>query len=318
MDKKDKRILAELMINSRTPINRLAKKVGVSREVASYRFNNLIKQNIITSFNTIINTEKLGFSINTVLFQLKGITHEKEKEFMEYLIKHDFVSYMGPTIGKWNLAFDLYTKNKEHLETLMKEITKQISPYIENYIIISSNTEIESFPTKTLGINKQFHFKKDNKKVDLDKKDLQILSLLSNNSRIEYKEISKQLDLGANAIKYRIKNLEKLNVIQGYTLSVDIKKLGYEWHNIQLKLIKYERDKELKGFLKIDPRVMYFYKHIGHESWNFDVGVIVKDSLMLRDFLLELREKFCDVIKLNDTYILMEELKGNYAPKGLF
>ena len=50
MDKKDKKLLAELMINSRTPINQLAKKVGISREVATYRLNKLIKDKRILNF----------------------------------------------------------------------------------------------------------------------------------------------------------------------------------------------------------------------------------------------------------------------------
>ncbi|MBU4308384.1 MAG: winged helix-turn-helix transcriptional regulator, partial [Nanoarchaeota archaeon] len=47
MDKKDERILLELISNSRIPINQLAKKVGLSREVVNYRLKNLAKQKII-------------------------------------------------------------------------------------------------------------------------------------------------------------------------------------------------------------------------------------------------------------------------------
>ena len=46
MDKKDQKILTELLINSRIPINHLAKKVGTSREVTTYRLNKLTKNKI--------------------------------------------------------------------------------------------------------------------------------------------------------------------------------------------------------------------------------------------------------------------------------
>ena len=100
MDKKDKKLLAELSLNSRIPINQLAKKIGVSREVANYRLNKLIKQKVILGFYTLIDTERLGFSRYTCFFHLKGISHEKEKEFLNYLLNHEFVTYMGPVIGK--------------------------------------------------------------------------------------------------------------------------------------------------------------------------------------------------------------------------
>ena len=94
MDEKDKKILTELTLNSRIPINRLAKKAGISREVAIYRLNKLIKEKIILEFYTIIDTEALGFSRYGCLIQLKGMSEEQEKKFIDYLVGHDFISYL--------------------------------------------------------------------------------------------------------------------------------------------------------------------------------------------------------------------------------
>ena len=41
LDVKDRKILKELLLNSRIPVARLARKVGISREVAIYRINKL-------------------------------------------------------------------------------------------------------------------------------------------------------------------------------------------------------------------------------------------------------------------------------------
>ena len=54
------------------------------------------------------------------------------------------------------------------------------------------------------------------------------------------------------------------------------------------------------------------------EYWDVDIGLIAKTSSELRDFILKLREKFGDNAKINDIYIVAEELKGNHAPKGVF
>ena len=178
MDKKDQKLLTELTLNSRTPINQLAKKIGVSREVATYRLNNLIKNKIILRFYTMINLEALNYSKYTCFFKLKGITSQKEKEFMDYLVNYDFVSYIGPVIGKWNVVFDIVAKDKKQLEQIIKEITDFISEYLETYIIISTLAEHESFPTKLFGINKEINHEITDKKIKLDKIDLKILSLM--------------------------------------------------------------------------------------------------------------------------------------------
>jgi len=67
--------------------------------------------------------------------------------------------------------------------------------------------------------------------------------------------------------------------------------LGYELYNIQLKVEGIIKSNKLIQFLKHHPKVIYYYKHLGHENWDIDFGVIVKDSLDLRKFILELRKK---------------------------
>ena len=111
---------------------------------------------------------------------------------------------------------------------------------------------------------------------------------------------------------------ENSGIIKGYTTSLDMRKLGYEWYNLQLKLTENKKEFQLKQFFKQKLIEIYFYKYLGHENWDLDIGVIVKSSSDLREFILELREKFGDIIKIYDMYIIIEETKGNYAPGGVF
>ena len=317
MDKKDYKILNELVINSRIPIAKLARKAGLSREVASYRLNNLIKEKEVLGFYAVIDTEALGFSRYTCFLQLKNVNKEKENWFVGYLVNHDFVTYLGTAIGKWNIVFDLLARNLNHLEEINKEIIGKINDYLESYSVISIGSEQEYFPTKILGIKKELKYKKP-EKTDVDKIDIKILELMAKDSRIEYKEISKELNLTGNAIKYRINNLEKSGIIKGYSIAIDIRKFNYEWNNLQIKVSLNKKESELKSFLREHKSVIYFYKYLGNENWDIDIGVIAKNSLELREFILELREKFGDIVKIHDIYIVDEELKGNYAPAGIF
>ncbi len=318
MDKKDQKILTELTLNSRIPVNQLAKKVGVSREVAAYRLARLLKEKIIQDFYALINLESLGYARYTCFFQLKGINAKKENDFLDYLLKHEHVSYMGPVIGKWNVVFDLVVKDKEHLKSSLNQIIENISEYLETYIVMGIASEQEAFPTKIFGINKEINHETKNSKIKLDKTDFKILDLLSVNARVDYNDMASKLNLSANAIKYRIKNLEKSGVITGYTISVDLRKLGHELYNIQLKLTVNGKDVQLRQFFRQHPRVMYSYKYLGHENWDIDIGVLAKNSLELRDFVLELREKFGSIVKIYDSYVVVNELKGNLAPAGVF
>lgn len=317
MDEKDRKLLLELIKNSRTPINQLAKKIGVSREVATYRLNKLTNDKIIKEFYTVINPSQLGFARHACYFRFKGVTNQQESKLIQQILGNEFVTYAGPIIGKYNIVFDILAKNQNHLSEIVNSLTQKISQHIESYTIISTGVEQHFFPTKILGVNQETQFQTP-KNTKLDKTDLKILSLISTNSRIEYKELSKKLNLTANAIKYRVKNLEKSKIIESYTIQIDTNKLGFELHNIQLKITNTKKESQLKEFLSQHKNIGYIYKYLGNENWDIDAGIFVKNNLELRDFILEIREKFYDTTKINDTYIVVEESKPNQIPKGVF
>lgn len=318
MDKKDEKILVELLKNSRQPTNQLAKKVGVSREVADYRIKKLIEQKIITSFYSVIRPEFLGFNRSGCLVQLKNISSIKEREYFNEIIKHPLVTYVGPSVGRWNLIFDIFSKDTNHLSKTFQEVISPLKNYIDTYVLIQSITSMEHYPEKMLGHHFPITHQSPIKKLFIDEKDKLILKLISNNSRIDYLELSKKLRLTSNAIKYRIKALEKSGLISGYTIDLDYTKLGFEAHNIQVKLTDLDKESEVLHFLRNAKNVLYFYRHLGHENWDLDIGIIVRNALELRDFLIELRKNYGDFIKIHDIYANLEVLKPDIAPEGVF
>jgi DNA-binding Lrp family transcriptional regulator len=64
------------------------------------------------------------------------------------------------------------------------------------------------------------------RKVDeIDKK---ILFLLSENARISYVDIGKEVNLSRVAVKSRIDNLEENGIIEKYTIDMNLRKVGRE------------------------------------------------------------------------------------------
>lgn len=57
----------------------------------------------------------------------------------------------------------------------------------------------------------------------------------------------------------------------------------------------------------------YYVTHVVG-TYNFMVDVHVSNALEYRDFLLELKEKFPDVIRSYDSVLVFEERKISYVP----
>ena len=70
------------------------------------------------------------------------------------------------------------------------------------------------------------------------------------------------------------------------------------------------------NFFASSSQLSIYYKYIG--AWDYDIGIIVKNSNELRVFINELRKNFSEGIKINDVYLILEEATGYKLPEGVF
>ena len=61
LNKIDKRILYELDVNARQPLNTIAKKLKINKDTLKYRIKRMEEENIILGYQTFVNHGKLGF-----------------------------------------------------------------------------------------------------------------------------------------------------------------------------------------------------------------------------------------------------------------
>ena len=320
LDAFDRKILEILIENSREQISTIAKKIRLGRENVHYRINRFVKLGLIKEFNTILNEENLGLSHYVVFLELVKLEEETEKQIIDYLKNNPFMSWIGTSAGKWSLVFDivLYEENS-NLEKALKDFLKKFGNFVDDYKILKLS-ESEYFSSKLIGKENNFiSIKKGKNKIKLDKTDYKILSLLNQDSRKTLVNISTKTDLTPNGVNNRIKRLKENNIIAGYTISIDWKKLDYEWFAIQIKLNKHEEEieKEIKKFFRNHKRVVFYYKYLGG-SWDFDIGVLAQKSNELREFINEYRKKFSEVSKISDVFLTLEEATGYKMPSGVF
>ncbi|MDP2750154.1 MAG: winged helix-turn-helix transcriptional regulator, partial [Nanoarchaeota archaeon] len=102
LDIKDRKIIEVLSRNSRTPITRLAKILGYSKEVVKYRIDKLVKDNVITDFYAVVESSKLGYDRFNLYLEFYTLTREDENMIVEYLLKHPNISWVITTSGKWD------------------------------------------------------------------------------------------------------------------------------------------------------------------------------------------------------------------------
>ena len=320
LDAFDKKILEILIENSREQISTIAKKIRLGRENVHYRINRFVKLGLIKEFNAILNEENLGLSHYVVFLELVKLEEKTEKQIIDYLKNSLFMSWIGISAGKWSLVFDIVIYEEDsNLEKTLKDFLKKFGNFVDEYKVLRLS-ESEYFASKLIGkTNNLISISKKKDKSKLDKTDFKILSLLNKEYRKTLVDISTKTDLTPNGVSNRIKRLVENNIISGYTISIDWKKLNYDWFTIQIKFHKHDEEveNEIKKFFRNHKRVIFYYKYLGG-SWDFDIGVLVQNSNQLREFINEYRRNFSGVSKISDVFLTLEETTGYKMPSGVF
>ena len=126
---------------------------------------------------------------------------------------------------------------------------------------------------------------KEGKKIELDLKDKKILLLLSKNARSPHTRIAKKVGLSRDAVSYRINNLAKKGILQGYRTVVDMGKFGYDVYHIFLQLSQPTKEaenllvKKFKGY----PFIRAIIKFSG--KYDFQLAIASKNITEFDDML---------------------------------
>lgn len=150
--------------------------------------------------------------------------------------------------------------------------------------------------------------------MKLDKFDLAILSILSQNARASLQEISARIKLSATPCWTRIKKMESGGVIQGYTVRIDPTTLGFLETVIVHVTLERHSDDRLTTFaraLQDIPEVIDAYLVSG--DYDCLIRIAVRDT---RDYERLLRERLFRIpgIRLSKSSFVLGCLKESSLP----
>ncbi|MEH7333040.1 Lrp/AsnC family transcriptional regulator [Neobacillus drentensis] len=124
--------------------------------------------------------------------------------------------------------------------------------------------------------------------MELDQIDFQILRLLTENSRIQWKDLGEKIHMTGQAIGNRIKKLEESGVIKAYSLIVDEMKLGLIFTAFVIIHMKTANHDLFIRFIKERNEVVEAHRISGKGCYH--LKVIVKSQDQLNLFLNKLLE----------------------------
>jgi DNA-binding Lrp family transcriptional regulator len=311
MDVKDRKILALLDENARMPTAVIAKKVKLSRQVVDYRIQQLVEKGVIRTFVTFVDFMKFQNNMWHVYIKLHNLTPDAEKKIQEFLLPRDDVWWIVNCQGEWDLIFSATGDNLVNFDALVTEFKSTFHTLISDLLITTLITGM-NFPRgyflKTETIARKAMFASG--KTPIHEKDIAILKIIITNARMPATQIAEKTGLTARQVIYRIKEMEKKGIINGYRLHMNFNVLGHDYYKICFYTQDFteKSEKSIISWCEVNPYTIFYVRKIA--PWTFEIEFETKDYKQLNSILKEMRTKFGNIIRRTETTLITEEFKG--------
>lgn len=308
---KDLKILSLLDKNARMPINSIAKKIHLNKDVVRYRIKKLENEKVILSYYTVIDTHKLGYFTIRIYFDCIGLSEETEQKLINYLDKVFKAGQIFKIDGEYQVGILTWEKSIYELERKLRDLKKNFGDYLNNYEV-SIFTKYNQYFRKYLPESKNSLISLEESKIEkIDQIDIKILKELSKNARVTSVDLGEKLKLAQRTIIYRIKNLEKKKIILGYRINIDITFLKRENFFLELFISSKENLKEIEGFAQ-QHKDCVGIDYVLHGA-DIELELETEGKKGLLQFLSELKNRFKHIKKIK-YWSTLEYSKIEYLP----
>jgi Lrp/AsnC family transcriptional regulator, leucine-responsive regulatory protein len=301
IDLKDRKILYELDLNCRQSNTQIGKKVGLRKDVVAYRIKKMLDDGIIRHFETEINTFKLGYDVFRIYITFQNVGQDKKNEIIQYFCKCKNAWAVISSKGEIDLSIVLWVKdNYEFYQFWEKTLDKYGEYFARN--TISAYIQAISFK-RTYFL--QTDVEEQNRRlydttcggtpVDIDEEDYRLLDLLALNARMPLIELAEKLDCSSQSVSYRLNNLIKTNVIQGFRVRADILKLDLKDFKVDIFLKENRFKKPIVEYLEKQPYIECLNVAVGWAS--IEPEIVVPNMDRLTEILENLDTKFPNTIR---------------------
>jgi Lrp/AsnC family transcriptional regulator for asnA, asnC and gidA len=319
LDSKDHKIIYNLFLNSRDSFSTIGKKVGLPKTVVKYRIDRLVKEEIILNFNAMIDVFKLGYTVYRLNFVFQYASPEKENEIINYFKNYKNTWSASSAKGRYDFTATILIKNQNDFYSFYEETLIRYRYFLKE---INFSQLYEKFGYKHATLfsesnhtdEKAYEYRFTGQTIDIDKVDYKILSILSKNSRTPSIDIAKKINITSTTVLNRIKKLIELGIIQRYSVTIDMNKLGYKTFNVNLSLRNYDKKKYIIRYLSNIPFIWEVHKAVG--GCDLELSVFTLNFEHFHKLMEDIRNKFPEDITNYDYLYVTKIHKTNFLPES--
>jgi len=266
----------------------------------------LIEEKIIVHFETTVNPQRIGYDIYKTFIRIEN-DRPKVAEFVSHLKAHPRMAWIALCEGSWDIILCMYAKTATEFHDMHVQLLSEFNPVILNF---SSYTLIRTKMYKRgyFAARRSAHvvLGGDATPAEIDGIDLGILRAIGAHARLPATDIARKLKLTPAIVQSRIQRLERLEIISGYRIELNIAKLGMIFFKTQFFLRSYDLDlrKQFQEFCELNPYISCYTEQIG--DCNVEIELHVPTHAIYSGVIDEIRARYSKFIKTFNTLLISE------------
>jgi DNA-binding Lrp family transcriptional regulator len=318
MDALDSKILSVLDKNARLPESIIGKKVGASKQVVKYRLERFEERGIVENYYTMLDVGRLGLDSYYVFVQLTGLDSNEENLLYQKILKLPYIAWLVTGVGRWDavilLCAQTISKFNDELAELKFLLGKHLHEYTFTTLVQAEHISYKFLQSSISSTNNPLKTTSKGKNILLDDVDKKLLYALNQSARMPVTEIAHKIKHPLHIVHYRLKQMQKDNIIQGFRPKINVQKLGLQWHLmlISFNSVSEDRIKTFIAYCRQHKQVYYVTNTVG--KYNVMLDVHVNNTQEFRELLFDIKDAFQDVILLYESILVFDELLITYIP----
>jgi len=300
IDLKDRKILYQLNINCRQSNTQIGKKIGLKKDVVSYRIKRMEEKGVITGYWTNIDSYRFGYQVYRYYIITQNATSTKKEEIIQKIADYKNTWVTGGIKGNYDIVAIIWVKSIPEFYNFWDDFNEKYGDYFAEKIfsiylqadVYPLSFLLDDFP-KSDRENPQHAGAND--PIDISKDDFKLLNEIASNARIPLVELANKLNCSSQSANYKLKNLMKKGIIQGFRTGINIKKLDLEHYKVDIWLKEISKRRKIWDYIKYNPHVTFINTSAGYADLEIEFNIENSDKLI--SFMDELHIKFPNSIR---------------------
>ena len=314
LDKKDSRILHVLDQDGRMPYSTLSKKVQVSKEVARYRVQRLLKDKVILGFHPILDFSALGMEMYYLLLNFHHFSGHQAED-IESFSQKEHISRIRYFLENWDFGFFFHSRDEAGFLSAYDALVKRYGQLIaeKNFSLVKSIHFLDHaylFPSAERKITTLSFLRP--KAVKLDAIDKHIIAALFHDARMNIADLAVKLKRPISTVNYHFKQLEG-KIIRGYRLELNYSLFGLQRFILRLWLHDVSQKNRVIAYLQQQKHVTLILDLAG--DVDIEVETHMTDVYQLKDFLKQLKRAHPAIKEVEIIHLLKESMPNPLFPE---